>query len=362
MNLLIFNLKTDADDSVLGFTTDWINALAACCHRVIVITMMAGRLAVAANVKVYSVGKEKGYSEPRRLLEFYRRLGTVLREEKINACFAHMMPLFAVLGWPMLKRRGIPIVLWYAHSHVSLLLRLATVLVDRVVASSPSGFRIDTPKFRSIGQGIDVERFVPVSQRKSDEQKLTLLTVGRISRVKRLEVPLKALCLLSEGIRQRIELRYVGDPLGDDGFRHAAELRQRVETLDLHDAVHFEPALPFHCVQEAYQAADIFINTSDTDSIDKTVLEAMSCGLPIITSNVAFIDVLGPELTRDWLIPKNDAGALALRLQSLVEMSSDERRVLGLRLRDIVESDHSLPALAGRLLNELTGLIRLDDE
>jgi len=27
-NLLLFNLKTDADDDILGFTTDWINALA----------------------------------------------------------------------------------------------------------------------------------------------------------------------------------------------------------------------------------------------------------------------------------------------------------------------------------------------
>lgn len=350
MNLLVFNLRTDADDSVLGFTTDWINALAARCNRVVVVTMMAGRIAVADNVKVYSVGKEKGYSEPRRLLEFYRLLGKVLREEKINACFAHMMPLFAVLGWPLLKKRGIPIVLWYTHSHVPPLLRLATFLVDRVVSASPSGFRIATNKVSFIGHGIDVERFLPVSQRKPDTQKLTFLTVGRISPVKRLEVPLKALCLLPEGIRQRIKLRYIGDPLDDDGYRYAAELRQIVETLGLDHSVQFEPALPFHCVQNAYQSVDIFINTSDTDSIDKTVLEAMSCGVPIITSNVAFVDVLGPELSRDWLIPKNDARVLALRLQSLVEMSRDERRVLGLQLRDIVVSDHSLPTLAGRLL------------
>ena len=49
----------------------------------------------------------------------------------------------------------------------------------------------------------------------------------------------------------------------------------------------------------------------------------------------------------------NNAEALALRLQSLVEMSRDEQRVLGLRLRDIAVSDYSLPALPGRLYNEL---------
>ena len=99
MNLLVFNLKTDADDDVLGFTTDWVNALAASCERIFVITMSAGRIAVAENVQVYSIGKEQGYSEPRRATEFYRTLSRLLRNERIDACFAHMMPLFAVMGW-----------------------------------------------------------------------------------------------------------------------------------------------------------------------------------------------------------------------------------------------------------------------
>ena len=108
MNLLIFNLKTDAKDSILGFTTDWINALAKKCNRVVIITMASGKISVDDNVTVYSVGKEKGYSELRRLFEFYRILYRVLKIEKIDGCFAHMMPLFAVLGFPLLKIRKIP--------------------------------------------------------------------------------------------------------------------------------------------------------------------------------------------------------------------------------------------------------------
>lgn len=352
MNLLIFNLKTDADDSVLGFTTDWINALAAKCDRMIVITMMAGRLAVADNVTVYSVGKEKSYSELRRLLEFYRILWHVLHIEKIDACFAHMMPLFAVLGWPLLNFRKIPIVLWYAHSHVSLLLRFATKLVNRVVASSSSGFRIDTPKFRSIGQGIDVKRFSPIQTPRRQRERLVLLTVGRISPVKRLEVALDALVLLPAEFRRRLELRYVGDPLGKAGERYAQQLRERVDALGLTHRVSFQSALPFHRVQEAYQSADIFLNSSDTDSIDKTVLEAMSCGLPIITSNAAFAEVLGEKLAATWFIPKNDPGALAQCLEQLVRMDADKREQLGHELREIVQKDHSLPTLAGKLLEQ----------
>ena len=39
--LLVFNLKTDASDDALGFTTDWVNAIATHWDRVFVITMTA---------------------------------------------------------------------------------------------------------------------------------------------------------------------------------------------------------------------------------------------------------------------------------------------------------------------------------
>lgn len=350
MNLLIFNLKTDANDSVLGFTTDWINVLAAHCKHVSVITMMAGKIAVDDNVTVYSVGKEKGYSEPRRLIEFYRLIWRVLHKENIDTCFAHMMPLFSVLGWPLLKVHNIPITLWYTHSHVSPLLRIATLLVNRVVSASPSGFRISTKKVSFIGHGIDVNRFLLREPHCITQNKLVLLTVGRISRVKRLDIQLKALALLPEHIRHNIEFHCVGDPLGDQGLLYANELRQLVHTFGLKDIVFFEPALPFHQVHKTYQSADIFINTSDTDSIDKTVLEAMSCGLPVITTNIAFKSVLGTELSREWLFQKNDVPALAKGLERLVLQSDEERRELGTLLRNIVVKEHSLASLADRIL------------
>jgi len=361
MNLLLFNLKTDADDSVLGFTTDWINALAKKCDRVTVITMSMGRLAVADNVQVFSIGKEKGYSEPRRLFEFYRLLIRVLRTQKIDACFAHMIQIFAILSWPLLKIKKIPIVLWYAHGHVPLSLRVATVLVDRVVASSPSGFRIKTHKFRSIGQGIDITRFTPAASpvitpaiaTKHACNKIKVLTLGRISRVKRLETSLEAVALLTAELKGNIELHYIGDALSEQDRRYQTQLENRVKALSLENTVIFHPALPFHQVQKGYQAADIFVNSSDTDSMDKTVLEAMSCGLPIITSNAAFPDVFGKMLASRWCIPKDNPAILASRLEELIHMDRKQRQQLGKKFREIVKDEHSLQALSHRLIDNV---------
>src|SRR5436305_10776011 len=108
MRLLLFNLATDADDPILGFTTRWVWALAKQAEFIHVITMRAGRFDLPGNVRVYSVGKEKGYSEPRRVVEFYKILTRILREDRVDVCFSHMIPLFTVLAGPILKMNGIP--------------------------------------------------------------------------------------------------------------------------------------------------------------------------------------------------------------------------------------------------------------
>ena len=51
----------DVIESLLG----WMSAR---CEQVDVVTMSAGRVVAPPNVRVFSVGKEKGYSEPRRAL------------------------------------------------------------------------------------------------------------------------------------------------------------------------------------------------------------------------------------------------------------------------------------------------------
>ena len=155
LRLLWFNLVTDADAPVQGFTTDWINVLAQRSTTIDVLTMQAGRIAVADNVQVYSVGKEKGYSEPRRALEFYKLLRQILKKQRHDACFAHMQPLFAVMGAPLLKAANIPTTLWYAHKSVTPKLWLAEKVVHRVVTPSPESFRINSPKVRVVGHGVD---------------------------------------------------------------------------------------------------------------------------------------------------------------------------------------------------------------
>ncbi len=202
MHLLVFNLMMDADHPVLGFATRWVDEIAERVDRVTVITMAVGRVEPANNVEVLSVGKEQGWSEARRAIEFYRHCGRLLRCDSPDACFSHMIPLFSILFAPPAKAFRIPSLLWYAHGAVPLEVRVAERLVDRCVTSTPEGFRMKSPKLFVLQQGIDIER-LPPPHVPADQWSRTVVSVGRISPVKQLK----------ESVAAISEVRAAGVPL-----------------------------------------------------------------------------------------------------------------------------------------------------
>lgn len=356
MRLLLFNLVTDADDPVLGFTTIWINGLAARCEAVDVITMKMGRLAVASNVQVYSVGKEQGYSEIRRTFEFYHILLGLLRQHHYDACFAHMMQLFAVMAAPVLKLYRIPITLWYAHKATGRVLQLAEKLVDHVVTSTPEGFRLPSRKVQIIGQGIDTEQFKPsltpppnpLPASKEGEKTFTLISVGRIAPVKRLEIIISAVKALHEQQLTDTRLLLVGEVAAQDKD-YGEQLRQLVFNYQLTDAVTFTGGMPYEAVVREYQQAEVMVNMSATGSMDKAVLEAMACGLPVVTANEAFKTLLA-QWADLLYVPPESPEVLSVRLKQLALMSPDERVALGAALRQLVVEQHSLEHLTDQLM------------
>ncbi len=346
MRLLWFNLATDVDDPILGFTTSWIRAVAKRVEVIHVITMRAGRVEVPENVRVYSVGKEKGYSEPRRAVEFYRHLFRALREDRIDACFSHMIPIFTVLAAPVLKVKGIPIVTWYAHREVTATLKLAHHLSNKMVTSAETSYRYKHDKLVVVGQGIDTDLFSPDDMPPEDPP--LLLSVGRLSPIKDPLTLIEAVHLL----RQRgyeVQCALVGDaPKRDSAYAEA--LQQRVKELRLDDVVQFVGSVPNEQVVSWYRRCFAHVNCSPPEhSLDKTVLEAMACGKPSFSSTLGFRETMG-QWADLLLFRHGNVSDLADKLEHLLTMREKERQRMGRDLRYGVLEQHSLDQLAGRLI------------
>src|SRR5882724_2899416 len=347
MRLLLFNLATDLDDPILGFTTRWVQALAERVECVHIITMRAGRVEVPGNVRVYSVGKEKGYSEPRRAELFYRHLFRILGEERIDVCFSHMMPIFTLLAAPVLKRKGIPIVTWYAHPSLTWTLKLAHHLSNCMVTSLATAYPYKHDKLIVVGQGIDTELFTPDPQVPPDNPPL-ILCVGRLSPVKDHPTLLSAAALVRERLGNPFRVVIVGEPAGPQDEPYVRSLHQQVKELALEGIVLFQPAVPMASLPSWYRRCTVHVNLTPIGFGDKVVWEAMACGRPCLVANEGFRETLG--IWGDHLIFRYGGPlALAERLEWILLSRKREKDQIGAYLQNQVLRLHGLERLANRL-------------
>jgi glycosyltransferase involved in cell wall biosynthesis len=347
VRLLLFNLATDADDPILGFATRWIWALAKQAEFIHVITMRAGRVDVPKNVTVHSVGKEKGYSEPRRVIEFYRLLLHVTRSNSIDACFSHMMPRFTVLAAPILKAERIPIVTWYAHPSLTWTLKLAHHFSGRVVSSIASSYPYRQDKLVLIGHGIDGDIFSP-NAAEASETIATILCVGRLSPVKDHPTLLKAAQLLRRRWPRPFRVVIIGALGSPRDEVYVDSLHEYVREHDLADTVSFESPVPVTALPPWYRCCTVHVNLTPNGFVDKVALEAMSCGKPSLVANEGFRETLGAHA--DALLFRHaDAEDLAKRLIGLLALSESDRKRIGLDLRRQIARMHSLDRLVDNL-------------
>jgi glycosyltransferase involved in cell wall biosynthesis len=351
--VLMITQKVDLDDDLLGFAHTWVNKLAERVVHLHVLALSVGQHELRDNVTLYSMGKEQGASCLRRFVNFNRVVAPLVLRRQVDVALVHMSPLYVILAAPWTKLARVPMVLWYAHGHVSRTLRLAHLLVDKVVSSTPDGFRLLSQKLVVVGQGIDMGVFRPPEGPRS-ERPFTVLSVGRISPVKDYETLLAAAHILvnQQGCRD-LRFMVVGNVGTAEQETYLHRLREMVQVHRLETWVEFVGGVPYGCVADYYRRADVFVSASRTGSLDKAGLEAIACGLPLLTCNEAFADLLG-DLSSKLMFEKGNAEQLASKLLGVMEMKSGNRSAVVKALRDIIMQSHSVD----RLMDRITSVFR----
>lgn len=347
MKLLIITQKVDNQDDVLGFMHRWIEQFAAQCEQVTVICLFEGRHALPANVRVFSLGKEKGVSRLEYVVRFFR---IIWREHAAyDAVFVHMNQIYVLLGGLLWRALGKRVALWYAHGAVSLSLRVAEKFAQIIFTSTNSGFRLPSKKIHVVGQGIDTDFFCPGPI--GDHDGLRLVVVGRISPVKDYET----LILAAEKLQQEISglsVEIIGGAGLPEQEIYLMQLKKIVSERKLESVINFVGPLANNAIVSRVQRADVFVNTSFTGSLDKAILEAMSCGVPVLTCNEALREVLGPY-TNQLMFEKKDVAGLVEKVKFLDAIGGGERVKLGQNLRQIVVKDHGLRGFVAKIISFL---------
>jgi glycosyltransferase involved in cell wall biosynthesis len=349
MHVVMLVQLVDYEGDVCGFTHKWVEALACRVSFIDVLTLRKGKVNLPENVKLHVLKPEGNEGKWTAISRFYQALFRISRHSPIDVIFCHMTPIYSVVVAPYAWLRGIPIVTWYAHGKVSMTLRLAHAVSKQIVTSTKEGFRLSSNKVQIVGQGIDTETYLLKENRRFPHCPFTILTVSRLSPIKRVDLLIEAVTLLRQKKADLpICLKIVGGPGSDKDHSYIAELKRQVEFYQLQDTVIFEGSVPFQEVVFYYQDADCFVNMSETGSVDKAVLEAMSCGVAVVV-NDTFTQILGEELAKTWVIER-DAELLCERLLLLTSMSESEWFQLVRQLRNIIVRDHNLDNLMDRIV------------
>lgn len=208
-------------------------------------------------------------------------------------------------------------------------------------------------KIRIIHNGIDTRQFAQFSLQDKQCAKENfgispnVIVIGQVGRL----IPLKGQVVLLQAFAQltkdfpNIHLLFVGAPLfGSQDYEQ--ELRSQTAQLGLTERTHFAGFIPD--VRQGLAAIDIFVHASiETDS-PVSVLEAMSCGLPVVVSGVrGTVEMIDPGVNALIFEPGN-SNALASALDKLLK-SPQLQKELGKQARATIIEKFSLQTSVNRL-------------
>jgi len=153
--------------------------------------------------------------------------------------------------------------------------------------------------------------------------------VGRLTHQKGFDVLLRALSLIN---REDIILLMIGRG------EHEASLRAQADKLGLRYQVHF--AGYRRDVPRLLGALDLYVHPARFEGMPNALLEAMAAGCPIVASFVDGICELIEDGVHGWLVPAEDADALAGAMQTALNDRTEGKRRAAAAQRRVATQFH----------------------
>lgn len=197
---------------------------------------------------------------------------------------------------------------WFNELYLKTLGRFTFNAADRVLCYTETDerrlreFGVTTP-VSLVHNGVDCEQFSPI---KEQADPLEVLYVGRLVETKGVQ---KLVDAFSQ-IDVNANLRIVGKgPLQED-------LKQQVHELGIEDQVTFAGRVPNDELPAIYARSSVFVLPSSREGLPRTLLEALACGTPVVTSDLPQLESLieGVGMT----VPEEDVGGLAEALEQIL--------------------------------------------
>ena len=182
-------------------------------------------------------------------------------------------------------------------------------------------YKLDENKIRVIHNGVDINKFKPTNDKLKAKAELgfnpqdkAILSVGRLYARKGLFTLIESMPLV---IRKFKNVKFIisGKGLSNE----LGKLAKHAAKLGVKDNIVFAGYFPDKKLPKLYQAADIFAFSTFYENLPFAVLEALSSGLPVVTTNVGGIPEIIDDGKNGFLVEPFNSGELADRILYFLE-------------------------------------------
>jgi len=191
-----------------------------------------------------------------------------------------------------------------------------------------SDFNVNKKNINVINNGLDIDIFIPYEEIKRNPTKL-ITTASADVALKGLDYTLKSLASLVNDFPE-ISLTVIGN------MKKGGHTSRLIDELDIKDRVLFKTGLSKEEIAKEYASSSIAIVSSLYEGFGYPVIEAMSCEVPLIATNVSSI----PELVGDYaeLIPAENTNALSNAIRTILNDYSQYKNIASKGRQHIVNN------------------------
>jgi D-inositol-3-phosphate glycosyltransferase len=144
--------------------------------------------------------------------------------------------------------------------------------------------------------------------------------------------------------------------VGADGGHYSRTVTQLIHSLGLEDRVRMVPVTSQ--VAPWFVMADGFVLPSDSESLPRTIIEAMAYELPVLATDVGGVAEIVRDGETGLLVGTRDVGELTAGLRRLLALDDDQRRALTDRAVAEVRADRDVAGYTGSFGRLIRGLAK----
>jgi D-inositol-3-phosphate glycosyltransferase len=181
----------------------------------------------------------------------------------------------------------------------------------------------DPQRVSIVPPGVDLGMFQPMDRavarreiRYGDGR--LLLFVGRLERLKGVEVAIRALGFLRDREHDDVRLLILGEDSREGDESEKDRLKEIASEVGVRDHVDFIGSVAHHELPYFYAAADVCVMPSYSESFGLVALEAQACACPVVASGVSGLRSVVRDEVSGYLIDGHDPALYAERIGRLL--------------------------------------------